>query len=78
MKIISIVANPISYRLVPRPSRFEISQCMIPLIRIDSQRFRNIVDFARRVVLILQVFKNPYDYGIWNNWRLLLGLVEGR
>ena len=26
----SIVANPIIYRIVPRPSRFEIRQCMVP------------------------------------------------
>jgi len=24
------------------------------------------------------VFKNPYDFGIWNNWKMFLGLVEGR
>lgn len=24
------------------------------------------------------VFRNPYDFGVWNNWRILLGLVERR
>nr|XP_058967600.1 palmitoyltransferase ZDHHC16B-like isoform X1 [Pocillopora verrucosa] len=24
------------------------------------------------------VFRNPYNFGTWNNWRILLGLVEGR
>lgn len=24
------------------------------------------------------VFRNPYNFGIWKNWRMVLGLVEGR
>ncbi|XP_078357853.1 palmitoyltransferase ZDHHC16B-like isoform X2 [Oculina patagonica] len=24
------------------------------------------------------VFRNPYNFGIWNNWRIILGLAEGR
>jgi len=24
------------------------------------------------------VFRNPYHFGFWNNWKMLLGLVDGR
>lgn len=27
---------------------------------------------------LFQVFRNPYNFGVWNNWRMLLGLVDGR
>jgi hypothetical protein len=30
------------------------------------------------IVMSLQVYKNPYDYGKWQNWKILLGIVHGR
>jgi len=48
---------------------------IIEEIHHDSGMF---LILLRHAILLLQVFRNPFDFGIWNNWKILLGLVEGR
>lgn len=35
-------------------------------------------DDAKRLRKQGLVFRNPYNFGIWSNWKMLLGMVDGR
>ncbi|KAM7442821.1 Palmitoyltransferase zdhhc16 [Porites harrisoni] len=35
-------------------------------------------DDAKRLRKKGLIFSNPYNFGVWNNWKMLLGLVNGR